>query len=98
MDFPEVSRFDLGLLEFFYVSLLAGLFLLLDRRPRPDGFYVGLFFLLYGPVRFVLDSLRIVEVRYWGWTPGQYLAIVSTLAGAAVLLAVLRREGRTAEA
>lgn len=97
VDFPGGGRFDLGLLESFYAAGLSLLFLALGRRPRPAGFYVGLFFLLYGPVRFQLDALRILELRYLGWTPGQYLSIVSTLAGAAVLFAVLRRGAAEAE-
>jgi phosphatidylglycerol:prolipoprotein diacylglycerol transferase len=91
VDFPGNPRFDLGLLEFFYATALAGLFALLGRRPRPDGFFIGLFFALYGPVRFALDALRIVEARYWGWTPGQYLALVSAALGVAVLVWTLRR-------
>jgi phosphatidylglycerol:prolipoprotein diacylglycerol transferase len=97
--FPDGPRFDLGLLEFFYVSGLAALFALLGRRPRPDGFYLGLFFLAYGPVRFVLDALRVSEARYLGWTPGQYLSLVAAAAGAWTLFAVLRarpRAGATA--
>lgn len=96
--FPDGPRFDLGLLEFFYVSALAGLFALLGRRPRPDGFYIGLFFLLYGPVRFVMDALRVSEARYAGWTPGQYLSIVAFLAGAGTLAWVLRRAPAAPEA
>ena len=88
--FPDGPRFDLGLLEFLYVSVLALAFLLLGRRRRPDGFYLGLFFAAYGPVRFVLDSLRVSEARYLGWTPGQYLSLVAACAGLAVLFAVLR--------
>lgn len=88
--FPDGGRFDLGLLEFFYVSGLCALWLWLDRRPRPTGFFFGTFFLLYGPVRFALDSLRTGDVRYLGWTPGQYAAVAATCAGAAVLLRVVR--------
>lgn len=97
VDFPGVPRFDLGLLEFFYVSIMAVAFVLLGRRRRPDGFYLGLFFTLYGPVRFVLDSLRIVETRYAGWTPGQYLSVLVAVAGLALLVGVLRSP-RTAAA
>jgi phosphatidylglycerol:prolipoprotein diacylglycerol transferase len=89
--FPDGPRFDLGLLEFFYVSILALLFLVLDRRRWPDGFFIGAFFLLYGPVRFVLDGLRVSEPRYFGWTPGQYVALLAVATGALVLLAVFRR-------
>jgi phosphatidylglycerol:prolipoprotein diacylglycerol transferase len=89
--FPDGPRFDLGLLEFFYVTVLAGAFALLDRRRWPDGFYIGLFFAAYGPVRFALDSLRISEARYLDWTPGQYLSLLATAAGAATLWLVLRR-------
>lgn len=91
VDFPGVPRFDLGLLEFFYVSIVAGIFALLGRRRWPDGFYIGLFFALYGPVRFALDALRITEARYFGWTPGQYLAVMAALIGVAVLVGVMRR-------
>jgi phosphatidylglycerol:prolipoprotein diacylglycerol transferase len=88
--FPDGPRFDLGLLEFFYTSAMAACFHLLGRRRRPDGFYIGLFFAAYGPVRFVLDSLRVSEARYFGWTPGQYLALLAAGIGVSVLLAVLR--------
>jgi phosphatidylglycerol:prolipoprotein diacylglycerol transferase len=88
--FPDGPRFDLGLLEFLYTSALAACFLLLGRRPRPDGFYIGLFFAAYGPVRFALDALRVSEARYFGWTPGQYLSLLAAGLGVAVLFAVLR--------
>jgi phosphatidylglycerol:prolipoprotein diacylglycerol transferase len=35
VDFPTGPRFDLGLLEFLYVSALALVFLAVDRWPRP---------------------------------------------------------------
>jgi phosphatidylglycerol:prolipoprotein diacylglycerol transferase len=88
--FPDGPRFDLGLLEFFYVSLIAALFAALGRRSWPDGFFIGLFFAAYGPVRFVLDSLRVSEARYFGWTPGQYLALVAAGVGLWTLFTVLR--------
>jgi phosphatidylglycerol:prolipoprotein diacylglycerol transferase len=90
VDFPLGARFDLGLLEFLYMSIVSAAFAGLGRRRRPDGFYVGLFFALYGPVRFAMDALRIADARYFGWTPGQYLSILSTLFGVGVLASVLR--------
>ena len=95
--FPDGPRFDLGLLEFFYATAMAALFWWLDRQPRRPGFYIGTFFALYGPVRFVLDALRTGDVRYGGWTPGQYLSIVATLAGLAVLIAVMRADDPAAD-
>jgi phosphatidylglycerol:prolipoprotein diacylglycerol transferase len=92
VNFPDGPRFDLGLLEFLYVSLMALLFALLSRRRRPDGFYIGLFFAAYGPVRFVLDSLRVSEARYLGWTPGQYLSLLAAGIGLWTLWLVLRRK------
>ena len=83
--FPDGPRFDLGLLECLYTTGMVLVFLALDRRPRFTGFYLGLFFLLYGPVRFAMDSLRVADIRYFGWTPAQYLSILATLAGAAML-------------
>ncbi|WP_437593604.1 hypothetical protein [Sorangium sp. So ce1000] len=41
---------------------------------------------LYAPVRFLLDFLRIVDVRYAGLTPGQYGAIALFIAGLVLLI------------
>lgn len=89
--FPDGPRFDLGVLEFLYLLIVCAVFLVADRRRWPDGFYIGLFFALYGPVRFAMDTLRVGDVRYLGWTPGQYLALVAAVAGAAALALVLGR-------
>lgn len=94
VQFPDGPRFDLGLLEFLYTSAMAAIFLALDRRPRPDGFFIGLFFALYGPVRFAMDALRVSEVRYHGWTPGQYASVAATLVGAGLLVWLARSRSR----
>ena len=90
VDFPGGPRFDLGLLELAYTLPLAILFHLLGRRPRATGLYLALFFVLYGPVRFLLDTLRATDVRYGGWTPGQYGSLLATLLGLWMLRAVMR--------
>jgi phosphatidylglycerol:prolipoprotein diacylglycerol transferase len=89
--FPDGPRFDLGLLELLWTLVIAAAFLALDRKPRPAGFFVGLFFLLYGPVRFALDVLRVGDERWLGWTAGQYLSVAATIAGGALLARVLGR-------
>ena len=91
VNFPTGPRFDLGLLEFLYLVPVALLFFVLGRRPRPPGFYLGLFFALYGPARFAMDALREEDARYLGWTPAQYLCVVTAFAGAALVFWSLRR-------
>jgi phosphatidylglycerol:prolipoprotein diacylglycerol transferase len=93
--FPEGPRFDLGLLELLYTIPIAALFFALDRKPRPTGFFLGLFLTLYAPVRFAMDTLRTGDARYLGWTPGQYVSILALLAGATILWTALRRGTRT---
>ena len=97
VNFPTGPRFDLGLLEFLYLLPVSLLFFTLGRRPRPAGFFLGLFFALYGPARFVMDTLRSDDARYLGWTPAQYLCVATALAGAALLAWSLHR-GRVAAA
>ena len=84
--FPDGPRYDLGLLELFWTIAICALFLWLDRKPRPTGFFVAVFLVAYGPVRFVLDMLRVGDERYFGWTPGQYASIAATFVGFLVLL------------
>ena len=86
--YPDGQRFDLGLLELLYTLILVGIFLVLDRRQRPTGFYFALFFFLYGPGRFFMDELRINEVKYFGFTLAQHGAVVGALFGGSVLLRI----------
>lgn len=87
-ELARMAFHDLGWYEFLYTLLvIVPVFLLLDRRPRPPGFYVIVFLLLYVPARFGLDFLRLSDARYFGLTPGQYAG----LAVFVVALYVLRR-------
>jgi phosphatidylglycerol:prolipoprotein diacylglycerol transferase len=78
---------DLGWYEFLFTLLfLCPAFLILDRKPRPTGFFPLAFILLYVPVRFFLDFLRISDARYGGLTFGQYAAIAGFAAAGYVAL------------
>jgi len=68
-------RHDLGLYEFLYLIPLTGALYAL-RRFRPfEDFHLVFVLVLYTPVRFFLDCLRVYEKRYYGLTPGQYLSL-----------------------
>ncbi len=69
---------DLGWYELLFIALvIVPLFHLWQRRDRPGGFYLIAFPLLYLPVRFGFDFLRVIDVRYAGLTPAQWVAIVT---------------------
>ena len=76
---------DLGWYEFLYLTVVAvPAVLLLNHRRRgdlPAGRFAALFILLYMPVRFALDFLRVGDAKYAGLTPGQWtaLALLSAL-------------------
>lgn len=71
---------DLGWYEFLFLALVVvPLFQLWQRRDRPGGFYLIAFPLLYLPVRFGLDFLRVIDVRYVGLTPAQWVAGIATI-------------------
>ena len=82
----RVVRHNLGLEEALYTVFIAALFLILGRRPRRAGLFVGLLAILYAPGRFLLDFLRIGEPLYLGLTPGQWGSILLVPVGAAVLI------------
>ena len=76
VQFPKGARFDLGLLEFLYLVCIAALFCMLDRSPRPVGFFFGLFSVLYGSIRLTISPLREQPEYVYGLA-----AIVIGLAG-----------------
>jgi phosphatidylglycerol:prolipoprotein diacylglycerol transferase len=89
--------FDLGLLEFLYLAaVVVPVMVVLGRRPQRVGVFLAAFLLLYMPVRFGLDFLRVGDLRHGGLTAAQWVA----LAAAAAVLPILRyvwRQPRPAE-
>lgn len=93
-DLVHYGLHNLGFYEFLYTTfVIVPAFVLLARRPRAPGFFVVAFFLVYAPIRFVMDFARMNDARYFGLTPGQYAAVL-VFAGA--LLLVRRLAARTA--
>ena len=87
VNFPDGPRFDLGLLEMLLTILIALGFWWLQRRAYPWGFFVAVLGLVYAPLRFALDFLRVHEpervagvllmpdARYAGLTPAQWACL-----------------------
>jgi phosphatidylglycerol---prolipoprotein diacylglyceryl transferase len=94
VKFPEGPRYDLGLIEFLFLIGMVLAFHLLDRKPRPVGFYFGLYGVVYGAFRIWLDTLHIQPLRFYGGT----VAVVVGLAGWAAMWAFARSRTEQAEA
>ncbi len=82
MDDQGVVRHNLGLYEMLAALFLTGLLYLLKNVRPFRGFHLALVMVLYAPVRFMWDSLRIADRTYLGFTPGQYFAILMAVAAA----------------
>lgn len=88
----QLGFHDLGWYEFlFLAAVVVPAVLLLDRRPRRPGFFLVAFTLLYMPVRFLLDFLRVGDVRYAGLTPAQWAAGTALLAVPVIVFALAAR-------
>jgi phosphatidylglycerol:prolipoprotein diacylglycerol transferase len=76
---PTVACHDMGLYEGLWLLFMHGTMLLLARKPRFSGFYVGLMAAMYAPYRIASDFFRSqdgIDVRYFGLTPAQYGALI----------------------
>ena len=80
VNFPEGPRYDLGLIEFLFLIGLVVLFYVLDRRPRPVGFFFGLYGVVYGGFRIWLDTLHIQPMRFWGGAAGVLVGLLGWVA------------------
>ena len=98
LRFGDTPRYDLGTLEMLFAVLIAFLFAFNWNRRLPRGWYVAALLILYAPVRFGLDFLRLDDpaggdLRYAGLTPAQWACIA--LFGVGVTLAArLQRQQR----
>lgn len=85
----DVAVHHTALYDFASNGLLLVVLLLLERRPRWDGFFITVTLYWYGAVRFLNDFVREGENRFLGLTGSQY-AILGTMAVFAAVLAVLK--------
>jgi phosphatidylglycerol:prolipoprotein diacylglycerol transferase len=100
VKYPEGPRHDLGLYDAFLAMAMASVIYFLGRKgatPKPVGFFYALGLLMYGIPRFLFDRLRATDVprpdaRYFGWTPGQYLAAAFVAFGAYQMVRAYRQE------
>lgn len=92
VQYPDgIIRHDLGLYLSIDAFFLAMIMLWLSRKERPVGIYIATFSVWYGATRFCLDFLRIIDVRYFGLTPGQYCSILLFTFGICVFMWITKR-------
>jgi phosphatidylglycerol:prolipoprotein diacylglycerol transferase len=104
VNYPDGPRFDLGLYEFLYTLLvLFPVSLIMHARKARTGMFLAVVILLYAPVRFVFDFMRVddrleADARYLGLTPAQYGCIIAFVFGCWLLMRVRRGKVETAPA
>lgn len=79
--YPDGVRHDHGLYLSIEGFLLFLLFVILDRKHAKPQTFVIAFLILHGTIRFLLDFLRAVDVRYVFLTPAQYISIAMVVVG-----------------
>ena len=76
-DLAGFGFHDLGVYEFLYLAVVVvPAMLAIDRPPGSVGRMLPAFLLLYAPARFLLDFLRVSDVRYGWFTPAQWIILV----------------------
>lgn len=89
VQYPDgIIRHDHGLYLSINGLILSLVFLYLAKKERPAGFYVAFFSICYGVVRFVLDFYRLLDVKYFGLTPGQYCSMALIVFGTVMALKI----------
>ncbi len=81
VKYPDGIRHDHGLYLSIEGFLLFFFFVYLSKRGVKTGTYVYAFLIIHGTVRFFLDFLRIIDVRYFYLTPAQYMSMLMVAAG-----------------
>jgi len=95
MPFPDGPRLDMGLLDCVLLAVITVVLYLLARKPRPQGFLMGVLCIAYSIPRFFLDFFRaqdlpFVDGRILGLTPAQWITPVLTAIGVYLLATASR--------
>ncbi len=86
LGLPAGNYFDLGLLELMCTPVLVAAAFFVASRTKKPGAVIATIALIYPVIRFPLDYLRMPDpnggdVRYFGFTPGQYACILCFVLG-----------------
>lgn len=86
VQYPDGIRLDHGLNLFIEGLLIFFVFVILDKRKFKGMSFVTLYLLAHGFIRFWLDFFRaydgiIVDARYFGLTPAQYVSVIMFTVG-----------------
>lgn len=98
--YPDgLVRHDLGLYQAISNALLFLVFLWMLKTKKAWSLYPIIFLLWYGVTRFFLDFLRategaIVDARFAGLTPAQYVSALMVVAGVSLMINHRRSIGR----
>lgn len=89
----NAPQYDLGLMELLFTIVLASLFALTWSRRMTSGTYIAAVAFTYGPVRLVMDFIRIKEgdaadLRFGNLTFAQYCCVGLVLFGGAMVLKI----------
>jgi len=85
-EIGEAVRFPSQLTEFFAAIVLMIIFLILARTGFMKGSLYGLYMLIYGIVRFVLNLMRETTPFFLGMAAGNFWSVISVLCGVAWIL------------
>ncbi|MEO7998784.1 MAG: prolipoprotein diacylglyceryl transferase family protein [Gemmatimonadaceae bacterium] len=87
---------DLGWYELLFMcAVVLPVITIMYNRARRPGTMVLTFGLVYLPVRFAFDFLRVSDERYLGLTPGQWVAVTAFLLLPVLYMRIRTRDVRT---
>jgi phosphatidylglycerol---prolipoprotein diacylglyceryl transferase len=76
--------------EFLFAMALGWLLWQLGKKARPLGWMTGLYLLLSGVARFLVEFVRVNPRLYWGMSNAQVAALGSVVVGLLVMVATRR--------
>lgn len=85
------------LIESGFDFLIFAVILLLEKKHLFDNFRLPVYFLLYAPVRFVLEFYRRTEKNIFGFSVAQIYSVVIFAVGAVLLLCQMQKAKKVAE-
>jgi phosphatidylglycerol:prolipoprotein diacylglycerol transferase len=86
VNYPDGPRHDLGLYLSLAGLVMGTIFLVLDKKPRPVGFFFGAWLVMESVSRIWLDFYRVADTRWGALTPTQWLYFPVLALGIFILL------------